>query len=57
MSILSILAGVGLAGMVYGLTFVPSASLARPDDEVSLGLVDKVAADTKDTSDRQDVRA
>ncbi|MEM7399577.1 MAG: hypothetical protein AAGF48_15025 [Pseudomonadota bacterium] len=43
MSILSLLASGALVGLVYGLSFVPSASLARPDDEVGLGLLDTVA--------------
>ena len=38
MSVLSLLTGIGIAGMVYGLSFLPTASLARPDDEVGLGL-------------------
>ena len=42
MSILSLLASVTLVGIVYGLSFLPSASLARPDDEVGLGTIEKV---------------
>jgi len=45
MSVLSLLTGVAMAGMVYGLSFLPAASLARPDDEVGLGLMDEVPAD------------
>lgn len=45
MSILSLLTSVVLIGLVYGLSFLPTASLARPDDEVGLGLVDTVATD------------
>ena len=45
MSILSLLTSAVLVGLVYGLSFLPTASLARPDDEVGLGLVDTVAMD------------
>ena len=52
MSILSLLASGALVGLVYGLSFVPSASLARPDDEVGLGLLDTVArSDDTDIDD------
>ena len=44
MSILSILATGTLVGLVYGLSFLPSASLARPDDEVGLCTIEKVAS-------------
>ena len=44
MSILSLLASMILVGIVYGLSFLPSASLARPDDEVGLGMIEKVAS-------------
>jgi len=44
MSILSLWASVTLVGLVYGLSFLPSASLARPDDEVGLGMIEKVAS-------------
>lgn len=44
MSILSLLASMILVGIVYGLSFLPSASLARPDDEVGLGTIEKVTS-------------
>ncbi len=43
MSILSLLISGILVGLVYGLSFLPSASLARSDDEVGLGLIETVA--------------
>ena len=39
MSVLSLLSGVVLAGLIYGLSFFPSATLARYDDDVP-GLAD-----------------
>lgn len=45
MSILSLLTSGVLVALVYGLSFLPTASLARPDDEVGLGLVDTVTMD------------
>jgi hypothetical protein len=43
MSVLSLLSGAVLIGLVYGLSFVPSATLSRPDD-MELGLADDDAA-------------
>lgn len=40
MSVLSLLASVVLAGLVYGLSFLPTATLTRPDEEISLDLSD-----------------
>lgn len=54
MSILSLLASVALVGLVYGLSFLPTASLARPDDEVGLGLTDRAASD-EDASGTKDL--
>ncbi|MEM7191911.1 MAG: hypothetical protein AAF405_03420 [Pseudomonadota bacterium] len=45
MSVLSILASMTLVGLVYGLSFLPSASLARPEGEVGVGLAKTIAAD------------
>jgi hypothetical protein len=42
-SVLSLLSGVVLAGLVYGLSFLPTATLARYDDAV-LGLADDESA-------------
>jgi len=39
MSVLSLLSGVVLAGLIYGLSFFPTATLTRYDDDV-LGLAD-----------------
>ncbi|WP_158008287.1 hypothetical protein [Methyloceanibacter methanicus] len=44
MSILSLLTSVTLVGLVYGLSFLPSASLERTDDEVGLGLIERVVS-------------
>ena len=43
MSVLSLLTGAVLIGLVYGLSFVPTATLARPDDEIGLGQMDDTA--------------
>ncbi|MCB1442555.1 MAG: hypothetical protein KDJ72_05985 [Methyloceanibacter sp.] len=56
MSVLSLLTSAVLVGLVYGLSFLPTASLARPDDEVGLGLVDTVAkGDTRSACDESKV--
>jgi hypothetical protein len=34
MSVLSLLSGVVLAGLIYGLSFFPNATLARYDDDL-----------------------
>jgi len=39
-SLLSLLTGAVLIGLVYGLSFLPTATLARSDDEIGLGLTD-----------------
>ena len=44
MSILSFLTSVVLVGLVYGLSFVPSATLTRPDDEIELDKIESVAS-------------
>jgi len=51
MSILSLLSGLALMGLVYGLSFLPSASLTRPDDEVGLGLVDATMTGDESSDD------
>lgn len=51
MSILPLLTSGALVGLVYGLSFLPSASLARPDDEVGLGLIETVGAPDDTTDD------
>ncbi len=45
MSVLSLLTSVVLVALVYGLSFLPTASLARLDDEVGLDLTDTAASD------------
>lgn len=40
MSVLSLLTGAVLIGLVYGLSFLPTATLARPDDELGVGMMD-----------------
>ena len=37
-SVLSLLTGAVLIGLVYGLSFLPTATLARSDDEPGLGV-------------------
>ncbi|MGK2921795.1 MAG: hypothetical protein ACSLE4_03245 [Methyloceanibacter sp.] len=39
-SVLSLLTGAVLIGLVYGLSFLPTATLARSDDEPGLGVTD-----------------
>jgi len=39
-AVLSLLSGAVMIGLVYGLSFIPTATLPRPDDEVGLGMVD-----------------
>jgi hypothetical protein len=39
-SVLSLLTGAVLVGLVYGLSFLPTATLTRSDDDVGLGVVD-----------------
>lgn len=53
-TVLSLLSGAVMIGLVYGLSFIPTATLPRPDDEVGVGMVgdDGSAPDT----DSADVR-
>ncbi len=48
-SVLSLLTGAVLIGLVYGLSFLPTATLARSDDEPGLGVTDD--ASTPDGGD------
>jgi hypothetical protein len=48
-SLLSLLPGAVLIGLVYGLSFLPTATLARSDDEPGLGVTDD--ASTPDGGD------
>jgi hypothetical protein len=51
-SLLSLLTGAVLVGLVYGLSFLPTATLARPDDELGLGVTeDGTGADDSDSGD------
>ncbi len=43
-SLLSLLTGAVLIGLVYGLSFLPTATLARSDDEPGLGVTDDASA-------------
>ncbi|WP_141700552.1 hypothetical protein [Methyloceanibacter superfactus] len=43
MSVLSLLSGAVLAGLIYGLSFFPTATLTRYDDDVA-GLADDTGA-------------
>jgi hypothetical protein len=38
-TVLSLLSGAVMIGLVYGLSFIPTATLSRTDDEVELGIV------------------
>jgi len=40
-AVLSLLSGAVMIGLVYGLSFIPTATLSRPDDEVGLGVSDE----------------
>ena len=40
MSVLSLLSSVVLAVLIYGFSFLPSATLTRPDDDAGLEVVD-----------------
>jgi len=51
-SLLSLLTGAVLIGLVYGLSFLPTATLARADDELGVGVVDEGSApDDTNTGD------
>ena len=57
-SVLSVLTGAVLIVLVYGLSFLPTATLARPDDEISLGLdEDETTVETGDTDRTPSKRA
>ena len=50
MSVLSFLTSIVLVGLVYGLSFLPNATLTRPDDEIGAGLNgDEPSAETGET--------
>jgi hypothetical protein len=51
MSVLSLLTGAVLVGLVYGLSFLPTATLSRPDDEIGVGMVEGDAAPNDDKAD------
>lgn len=51
MSILSLLTSLVLVGLVYGLSFVPSATLTRSDDEVEFDPIETVASANDKTAD------
>lgn len=49
-SLLSVLTGTVLVALVYGLSFLPTATLAPPDDEIGVGLdEDETAVEADDT--------
>ena len=43
-SLLSLLTRAVLIGLVYGLSFIPTATLTRPDDDGGLEVVDESSA-------------
>lgn len=51
MSILSFLTSVVLVGLIYGLSFVPSATLKRSDDEVESDLIETVSSASDSTAE------
>ncbi|WP_159079817.1 hypothetical protein [Methyloceanibacter sp. wino2] len=51
MSILSLLTSVVLVGLVYGLSFVPSATLTRSDDEIEFDQIESVVSADDSTSE------
>jgi hypothetical protein len=57
-SLLSVLTGAVLVGLVYGLSFLPTATLIRADDEIGVGLdEDEAAVETGDTDSEPGARA
>ncbi len=51
-AVLSFLSGAVMIGLVYGLSFIPTATLSRPDDEVGVGMVgDDTTAPDADPAD------
>jgi hypothetical protein len=50
-SLLSVLTGTVLIGLVYGLSFLPTATLVRPDDEIGVGMDDDETAVEADDTD------
>ena len=56
MSILSFLTSVVLVGLVYGLSFVPSATLTRPDDEIELDKIESVATAEESATDDENAK-
>ena len=49
-SLLSLLTGAVLVALVYGLSFLPTATLSRSDDEPGLGVTDDGSAPESDTN-------
>jgi len=39
-AVLSLVSGALMIGLVYGLSFIPTATLSRTDEEIGLGLTD-----------------
>jgi hypothetical protein len=37
-AVLSLISGVVMVGLVYGLSFIPTATLSRSDEEIGLGV-------------------
>jgi hypothetical protein len=51
-AVLSLLSGAVMIGLVYGLSFIPTATLSRLDDEVGVGMLgDDTAAPDADPAD------
>jgi hypothetical protein len=51
-SLLSLLTGAVLVGLVYGLSFLPTATLSRSDDEPGLGVTDDGQTAENDTDSK-----
>jgi hypothetical protein len=51
-TMLSFVSGALMIGLVYGLSFIPTATLSRLDDEVGVGMLgDETAAPDADPAD------
>lgn len=56
-SLLSVLTGAVLIGLVYGLSFLPTATLSQPDEDVEVGVdEDETAVEADNTDARPGAR-
>lgn len=54
-SLLSVLTGAVLVVLVYGLSFLPTATLSRTDDEPGVGVSDDAPAGDPNTDSKSEV--